>query len=308
MGLIKIIRLFAIPIFILGLSVSLDAQGLLLAPEIERLEKQALIQDQKHEAATSLARIYQLSGNREKALENWVTAVSAEPGKVDYYALLEAVKLWISIGDYEKAGAELRAIIFSCTDEKILYSAQFLSAQLYAFRTGSGEPLSYFIQNPAYRLIQSRIFYTLWKTTENPCWKSMLLEAYPQSPEAEILKNNSSVSAAVTPQWLLFRPRENPGSAAVVQTASVPAASPDQSAAVPLAASQVLQTGLFSREDNCKALYDKLIKAGFSPEITRRSTNRGDLWAVIIKPGADINRTIRELKEAGFESFPVSKE
>jgi hypothetical protein len=67
----------------------------------------------------------------------------------------------------------------------------------------------------------------------------------------------------------------------------------------------VLQTGLFSREENARALAERLRRAGFQTDITRRGVKGVDYWAVNVPAGADMGRTIIRLKDAGFESFPV---
>jgi hypothetical protein len=69
--------------------------------------------------------------------------------------------------------------------------------------------------------------------------------------------------------------------------------------------SSILQTGLFSREDNAKAMAERLRAAGFLAGITRRQVNGNNYWVVGVPPGDNMNATIMRLKDAGFESFPV---
>ena len=296
MGLIKTTRIFIITLFLFRIAASLGAQSLFLAPEIEKLERLAQTSEQRHETLLRLARLYQLSGNKEKALESWITAAYTEPGKRDDYALLEAAKLWISMGEYDRAGSDLRMIILTNQDEKIQHSALYLSAQLHVFRTGDGGPLSQFAEIPGYRGVQSRIFYTLWKITGETVWRTRLLNTFPRSPEAEIARGNTGIVAAITPQWLFFPPRENPGPPSSVQNPSAQAS---------VSTAPVLQTGLFRSEDYANAMASRLVNAGFMPEIIRRSVDGVSYWAVIVRPGPDVNQTISDLKDAGIDSFPV---
>jgi len=84
-----------------------------------------------------------------------------------------------------------------------------------------------------------------------------------------------------------------PPSAAVVSAgASQPTASS--------AAQAKLQTGLYGKESNAQAQIASLKKAGFPATLEQRGNN----WAVIV-PTADQSRTIKELKSAGFDSFPI---
>jgi hypothetical protein len=52
-------------------------------------------------------------------------------------------------------------------------------------------------------------------------------------------------------------------------------------------------------------MVERLKKAGFDAGLRRRTVNGAAHWAVSVPPGEDMNGTIRRLKEAGFESFPV---
>ena len=281
-------------LILLGSIPPLFAQSFQLTEEIENLEKLTRIPEQKREAYIQLAQLHHLSGNREKALESWIAASYADPDKRDIEALLEAVKLWISMGDYDKAGAELKAVLLSNCEQKILESALYLSAQLNAFKKGDGDDLKQLVNIPLYKDLQSRMFYTLWKITQDSSWRTRLLNAYPKSPEAEISEGKAGIAAAVTPQWLFFPLRED--------LASTPALA----SIVPAFQDAVLQTGLFSREENARTMADRLIKAGFWPEITCRTVNGNEYWTVMVSAGSDVNQTIRELKNAGFESFPVN--
>ena len=191
----KISTLFSIAFLIIVFP--LRAQTVNMAFEIERLEKLAQTPGYKIGALTRMAKLYQLSGNREKALENWMAAVYAEPGRMYEHALLESVKLLISMGEFDRAAAGLRTILISTQDPGIRQSALYLYPQLEAFRTGEIEPLGLLAEEP-----QSRLFYLLWKITNDNNWKSKLFDSFPQSIEAEILKENSRVNAACTPQWI----------------------------------------------------------------------------------------------------------
>jgi cell division septation protein DedD len=67
----------------------------------------------------------------------------------------------------------------------------------------------------------------------------------------------------------------------------------------------VLQTGLFSKEENAQEQADRLKVAGFEGIIKERDVKGTTYWAVNVVPGSDINRTILQLHEKGFDSFPV---
>jgi len=174
-------------------------------------------------------------------------------------------------------------------------------------------------------------------------WKSRLLAEFPQSPEAraanpEKHKNSPVISAVQSPLWLLFpgaagsaplqspkpaAPAEQPKPAAPAEQPR-PAVSAEQpkpatpteplgptiapippKPAAPAAAAVVLQTGLFSKEANACSQFDALRKAGFTATISRKLVNGTEYWAVTVPAGQNTNKTIQELKKAGFESYPV---
>ena len=304
MGSISLSRNLILTIFFLGLINSLGAQIYLLVPEIERLERLTQDPAYRHGALVQLARLHQLSGDRERALQSWISAAYADPRTRDDWALLEAAKLMISIGEYDRAGAELRTILLGSNDQRTQEAASLLFAQLEAFRNRNTSALSYLLDFPIYSELQSRILYTLWRITEDTSWRTRLLNSYPQSPEAEIARD--SIIAAYTPQWLLFPPRENLSSTPVQVLPAPQSALTTQERLGPNLQSPILQTGLFSREDNARAMAEKVANAGFQPQIIIRNVGVNEYWAVIVVPGSDINQSIRDLRNAGIESFPIS--
>jgi cell division septation protein DedD len=66
-----------------------------------------------------------------------------------------------------------------------------------------------------------------------------------------------------------------------------------------------LQAGVFSRQSNADELIAKLKQAGFNPALEQRLVNGSVMWAVTVPAGSDVNIRIRELRDAGFDSFPV---
>ena len=277
--------------------IPLNAQTVLLTSEIERLDRLTRTPAQKYDSLVSMARLYQLSGNSERALEYWTAAAAsitgsnaAEAQKRDN-ALLEAAKLLISMGEFEKAAAEIRTILLGSRDENMQQSALYLNAQLEAFKTGDPSPLHY-MMNTGMQGNQSGIIYTIWKITGDVSWKANLLNTYPRSVEAEIARGNSAINAATTPQWV-FLSDYSPASAypAVNQNAAG-------------VSSVRLQTGLFGSEDNARRMAAELNRAGYEAQVSRRP--QGDFWIVTVPSGSDVNQTISRLKNAGYDAFPVN--
>jgi tetratricopeptide (TPR) repeat protein len=284
-----------------------------LSSEISRLEKigaNSVSSQERHNAFLALARLYQLSGNNEAALKAWDDALKINSG--DGRLLLERARLLISLGEYEKALESLAAIFTGSYAKELLLDARFLIAQLEAFRSGNSQPLAALADDADFSEYRRLIYYTLWKIEQSPAWKALLTKDFPSSPEAKITAGKAL--SAQTPLWILFPGRENldliasvpapQAAAGAPSPAAVPAAVPAAPPAVSGAA--VLQTGLFSREENARALSEKINKAGFQSTVQSKQQNGGSYWAVYVPYGADMNAMIKRLKDAGFESFPVT--
>jgi tetratricopeptide (TPR) repeat protein len=283
------------------------------AVEIQNLEKQISRQGvtgaERHDALVRLARLRQLSGDLEAAAKTWLEAAAAVENQVDDEALLFCAYCLAAMGEWDRACAALRPLLPENP------RALFLDACIYAWSSGDISVLAALADNPGFSELKSEIYYTLWKTAaagSSPlaaAWKQRLLDEFPQSPEGRIAASKSpsaqkAVSARPSPLWLLLPGR---GSFALTETgpsgvtqAAVPAPS-----GPPPENNTRLQTGLFSSEKNAQGQMASLAKAGFSPSIQRRNSNGSELWAVTVPAGQDVNRSIRELRAAGFESFPL---
>jgi hypothetical protein len=166
------------------------------------------------------------------------------------------------------------------------------------------------MDDPDYGDLKPAVYYTLWKISGADTYRNRLLAEYPLSPEARVIEDGQTVTARPLALWVLFPGREGVLQGAPVISAPVPAANPPAGAPESSAPSgereaAVLQTGLFSREENARAMAERLKTAGFDARVSPRTVSGTAYWAVNVPSGPDINRTILALKNAGFESFPV---
>jgi tetratricopeptide (TPR) repeat protein len=277
--------------------------SLSLSSEIARLEKiggSSVSSQERHSAFLALARLYQLSGNNEAALKALENALKINSG--DGRSLLERGRLLISQGEYEKAFESLTAIFTGNYARDLLLEARFLIAQLEAFRSGNLSPLSALANDADFTEYRRLIYYTLWKIEQSPAWKALLTKDFPLSPEAKI--TNGKALSAQTPLWILF-----PGREALALTAPAkpaPATTPTPTATPTVSGVTVLQAGLFSREENARALSERINKAGFQSVVQTKQQNDGNYWVVYVPYSSDMNAMIKRLKDAGFESFPIT--
>ncbi|MFP3089214.1 SPOR domain-containing protein [Treponema sp. TIM-1] len=291
-----------------GLYGQSDASGTHpVAAEVQNLEKK--LSDRGIPAAERqgimirLAGLFRLLGDLESAARIWTEAAVADPGRRDDGALLEGARCFAALGELDKADVQVQKVLLTAQDAGILRNARCLGAQIRSFRSGDVSILTALTDDPEYRDYKAALYYTQWKVSGDDRYKARLLAECPGSPEARILGNDGGVvRAAPMVWWFLF-----PGRDAVTLAAPVVPAAPKALDPAPEDAGTavVLQTGLFSREENARALVERLRRAGFQAGITRRGVKGVEYWAVTVPAGNDMGRTIIHLKDAGFESFPV---
>ena len=305
-------------------SVSLEA-------EIQNIERAVNVQGvapaERHDFLIRLARLRQLSGDIEGAAKNWLEAAAAIPGNVDDDALLACAYCLAAMGEWDRASAALQPLLAKSS------RARFLNTSVKAVKTRDISPLAALAGNPEYSPMKNEIYFMLWKTSSGASgetWRQRLITEFPQSPEGRLASGNASSAVAVRPSpfWLFMsgidsslfaepetqaRSPQEAAASPAPQTASVqpsvvqPVVQPSSASLRPSPAqsSQTaavrLQTGLFRQETNAKTQAANLRQAGFSPSIEQR----GEMWAVTVPAGEDSNRGIKELKDAGFDSFPI---
>jgi tetratricopeptide (TPR) repeat protein len=286
-----------------------------LETEIKNLEKTAAAKGvspvQRHEALVSLARLRQLSGDIEGAARNWLEAAAAVPGQVDDEALLACAYCLAAMGEWDRARTALEPLLAK------LPRARFLYTSINSISTENLFALGLIAGNPEYSSYKNEIYFLLWKTSNGikrdsssaEMWRQRLITEFPQTPEGRLAAGGASnVSIKPSPFWLLTSGGSLPveGKTTVVTQPAVTAAQTAVSVLQDADASQTrLQTGLFSKQANAQTQAANLRQAGFTPSIEQRIVNSGEMWVVTVPAGMDVNRSIRELREAGFESFPI---
>jgi cell division septation protein DedD len=332
MGLIKKPVVFFTTMFLIFVSLANAQNPGQLGTEIQKLEQSlsaGISSVERHNILVRLANLRQLSGNIAAAAANWLEAVALNPD--NDIALINGAYCLTAIGEWERAALVLRPLLASGKRNPSVLQARYLEACLRAWSSsGNGgtigasdaSALAALAGNPEFISLRPLIYYTLWRTVSGNSdirgagnaeqWKSRLLAEFPKSPEARVVNTEStqasfSISAVQSPLWLFL-----PGTTGSALTESMipvepvrPVAPPVVQPVTPTAATIVLQTGLFSREANANAHSEALRKAGFTATISRKQVNGIDHWAVTVPAGQDSKKTTQDLKNAGFDSFPV---
>jgi len=287
----------------------------------QKLANPAIPANERYDALVRLARLKQLSGNISGAAANWLDAAAINPNDGD--ALVAGAYCLTAIGEWERAYAAIQPLIASSWRSPAVLQAFYLDAYLKTMSSSNASPLTALAGDPGFISLRPIIYYTLWQIlARNPniagaggadSWKVRLIAEYPQSPEALIAgSGNPSVSAVQSPMWLLFPGAPVAGSAAPRPVEQVRPVTPSAPQPVPAPSPQVnapsaglLQTGAFGSESNARNQAEALRKAGFTATVSRKTVNGAERWTVTVPAGQNQNKTIQDLKKAGFDSFPV---
>ncbi|MDR1576062.1 MAG: SPOR domain-containing protein [Treponema sp.] len=286
--------------------------GISAGTELQNIEKtlsrSGISAAERQDALIRLARLRQLSGDIEGAAKSWLEAAAAEQGENGDNALAAGAFCLAAMGEWEKAAAALRPLLASSPRGPALLAARYIDASLKVWSSGDTSSLSALADDPEYAELRPRIYYTLWKTGAEE-WKARLLAEFPRTPESRIAAAESGGASAVTakpsPLWLLLPGRESFSFSAAPATVAPAAPSSAAASPAPDPGAKALQTGLFGNEANARAQSDRLKNAGFSPALARRTVNGSEYWTVTVPAGQNTMKTIQELKNAGFESFPL---
>lgn len=279
-------------------TVSLDAE---LTSIRAVLSRQKISGKERHDALARLARVQMLSGDIEGAAATWEEAAYAETGKRDDAALMENTACLMSMGEWEKADANIKLVLLTGRDDRKSYiKAKFLGAQIEAFRSGNPIILDGYLNDDDFAQERAVIYYTLWKITGADEYKNRLVIEYPESPETKALLVDAGLNTGVSvfpgAMWLL-------PSQARPLTVSKMMQSPQFT--LETATPPAVQTGLFATRDSALAQQSDLNGKGFSAAVSVRQANGYDYWAVTVPAGSDLNQTVLKLKTAGYETLPV---
>ena len=306
MELIK--KAFFFLLFLLcGSLIFSQSKPALLSAEISSIEKKLsdtkLSAVERKSALETMARLFELSGNIEAAAGTWEKAAKTVSGNAGHADLLQSARCFAAIGEFEKADAVLKPVLSASGNKVLQNKARILSAQIEALKTGNTAILSDLLSNPDFAGEKPVLYYSLWRISADPAFRSAiasrLLSELPQSPEARIIRDDNAVSAVPAALWLLTGIEQSPVTVTVTPAAGNTTGSSSGGPAL-------LQTGLFTVEQNAGNMANKLRNAGFTPVIEKKTVNGKEHWIVGVLPGPDLTVTMKQLKDKGFESFPVN--
>ncbi|HRU28273.1 MAG TPA: SPOR domain-containing protein [Treponema sp.] len=275
-----------------------------LSQEIETYQKQVQDKnrtgDSKKAAWLALAELQVLSGNFNAAAESFTEAAFSVQANRDDQALLRAALCYLYAGDVEHALSHIKTLLLTSRDNHVIGEAQQMGLLIDIFR-GEGsalQNLEQLVKDPSQSGDISNLLYILYTLTGKEIYRDRITKDYSASLAAALLEGKS-VTFKHSPLWLFG------ASEPKAQLKPEPALTPEEKA--PSQEVQ-LQVGLFSQQSNAQQMLERLQKKGFKGTLGQRMVNNTQYWIITIPGGEKYNDTIMQLKDAGFEAFPLFPE
>jgi tetratricopeptide (TPR) repeat protein len=292
----------------LFLGGQLYPQAVSLAAETASLEKKLadsrLSSAERKQTLEKMARLFELSGDAERAADAWSRAAQTVSGNARLEALLQSARCLAAMGEFDQAETALRPVLAVSNNRALQNRARFLAAQIEALKTGNTALLAGLLSNPDFTDQKPQLYFSMWRISGDSAAHTRLLAEFPQSPEARIARNDTAVNTAPAAHWLLSGTSVLPAISGAGNSGGEPSLAVTRSAGN-TGAPTLLQTGNFNREENAQNMSEQLRNAGFSPVITRRTVSGENRWIVGVVPGPEPFRTMQRLRELGFDSFQV---
>ncbi|MDC7227191.1 MAG: SPOR domain-containing protein [Spirochaetales bacterium] len=240
------------------------------------------------------AEIKQMTGDLKGAAELFKKASLVVKGKKDFESLYKAAVLNIEMAAFRNAEADLRAILTFSDDAQLRIRSTVLTARLKKHQ-GSIEEAQEVIRSlfktsdyiPAEALYFAADIFSNDELTE----LTSIAEKNSWSLDYSVIK------PLITPE-ILFSNFENISDKSDVSN--------DDSPNIETVAAAI-QLGSFSKRDNAEDLKKSVDSSGYTTEIRLKNVNGNDYFSVVVllPSGKDLQALIIELKEKGYEGYPV---
>jgi len=242
------------------------------------------------------------------AAKRYREAAIVVPGNRNDNLLLDAARCYMAMGEADSADSLVRSVLLSSFDPGIIARARLYSAWIQ-LASGSRDSavalLREYAEQPAFSDWAAAIYFSLWWAGADIRSRDILLNRFPGTPEAAVLRTDSHLSAS--PFWYLM---ERTGSA----QPDVPALEPpsvaekeadDSSNEGSSRGARWQQTGFFRVKHHADSLAADLRKKGFEPIVREEQRPSGTVFYSVLVAETAEGTIGPALKNAGFESYPV---
>lgn len=332
---IVFIFLISVPLFSYSKEVQSTIKtitGKELVQALEYLETQIsaadTIQD-KRDLLVLTASLQESSGFYELASKNYEKAAglqSSEGSESAASLLLNASRCALSYGDFQLADSYLSAVSRTAISPELGAAVKLYAVWSWLSKitdeASLHEPLailSSYTGLKSMEAVQSSILLTLWYLTGESVYSTKLIKEYPLSMEAAVVQGK--IHLLPSPFWY-FVPRKIsepvvssaiagettlPDESDKVQNPAPKEAKASANEASTRGSTNIIhyQLGFFRNSENAQDLVLRLTKAGFKAAVQEELRQSGTLYyAVIVKENSSRDMGA-QLKNAGFECYPV---
>lgn len=288
---------------------------------IEDAEKKvSLLSDlkDKFDLLVFIGGVQEALGLFEKACNSYTSAYeyAVQASQKDSFVfLIKAARCALSYGENQRADTYLaKAARFSLDEEytsKVKLYAMWSWMSKIENEKALYEPiviLSSYVDLKGMESVQSSILLTLWYITGEEEYRTKLLNLYPSSAETAVVKGNAQLMPS--PFWF-FLPQKavlpDSETTTLKNTTDVEYSVNIQEEKLEEESIdiQYYQLGFFRDKDNAQNLVKRLENARFIATIQEELRASGTTYYVVIVKENSSQTMGAELKNAGFESYPV---
>lgn len=261
--------------------------------------------EERHRLYRLLGELEEISGNPVSSQRHYQAASFAVPGKKDFDSLLRSALLLIELGEYRSAEAQAKAITETCRDEYLVSGAAILLSRVFFATEREQKAIDLFDETDFWEnngvLPEGLLWiYELATHLEQPDLSqralAALLEHYPDSPEYAMLSGKAE-----------YFPSPSAFMHVLADIDTEPVAEPVDVIPEEASTTVSIQTGSYSIKENAEYAAADLEDEGFSAKIVERTIDGKTYYRVIVPEinSAELQNALLELKEKGFEGFPL---
>lgn len=277
---------------------------------------------ERHTLLLDMARLEEQVGRLQKAQLHYQSAAFTGRLARDYRALFHSMLILIELGDYEYAMVQAQQIIGNTEDGALSLQATAQKARIQQLEGRQIEALQ-----TAQQLYNGRkslpadVLYSLWilfrsipgdsdYSSSADAVEKELSERFPDSPEYGLITRENSpaptvesalgLRSVVTADSEAEELRDGPDS-------SEPQVNSDAAKPPELEKSTAIQTGSFRDAENARYMQRTLEEEGFTALVTQAEVGEAIYYRVLVPIpfGESEERIILQLKEKGFEGYPI---
>ena len=236
------------------------------------------------------------------------------PKKTNEQLVLDAVRCALSSGDYNTADSYLNSAVRNSKNQTVQAYIKLYTQWSALCRAddidGIQEPvvmLQAYTKVESMEIVKPAIYLTLWYVTGEQSYSQKIVNKYPKSIEASIVKGDAQLMP--TPFWF-FVPKSGAaeqGTGTYVTAEPVKTAVPEIVETKSSVSEKITkwQLGLFRTESNAKLLADEVKGKGFNAYITTETRSSGTTYYIVLVNEDSSGNVADKLRSSGYDCYAV---